>query len=158
MFENDAEEAQQIMLFKTAEAISEMLMAERSVEGRVTVAVCERIPDYVLAAEQLVERIKHEAGDQAKPQDTWSLFVKARGLCPEIDAGEFARLWDRVTPNPHVAKRDVPFSPTHTYLITGEQVQAEQNEQGHWDLIFESGTTGTESAGPLDKDRFRSNQ
>jgi len=68
------------------------------------------VPDFDLDTTELVQRIKSYGQDK---QSSYSLFVKARGLSPEISAKEFYEIWDNVSANPHKKITTVDFVPTH---------------------------------------------
>jgi hypothetical protein len=112
-----------------------------------TVTVRRRIPDNELTTEQLVQRIKSEHPSEA--QALYGRFVKARDLKPEIDAREFIRLLNSVSPNEHVVQETVPFKPTHFDLVTQRAVQITQHPRGYFDILWSDGMTGSDPAGQL---------
>jgi len=120
---------------------------ETKVETKATkkVKINSPIPSNELSTEQLVQRIKSRTNDR---QGAYGLFVKERNLRPEINAGEFFDIWDRVTPNPYIETKEVDFVPTHTLFGMNVMVTDLGNRI---EFVGENGMTGGEPK-PLRKE------
>jgi len=112
-------------------------------EGSVTIRT--PVPDVDLATDELVQRIKSYGKD---PQDSYGLFVKARGLLPEIDFKEFREIWDRVSPDPYVTSKTVDFVPTHRAKsgTSPAEIMVTQRTPGVVKYILSYGGTGSDPA------------
>jgi len=74
----------------------------------------------------------------------WDEYIKARLLRPNIDAKEFYKLYEAVSPgfSPY-EEVEVDFTPTHYDTMLKCHVQIKQDERGVYQMIWENGCTGS---------------
>lgn len=105
-----------------------------------TVNITKPVPSHQLTTTQLIQRCKAMESD---PQIAYGLFVRERGLKPEISMNGFIRVFGNVRPNHHVVQRIEQIEPTHFDVATLSWVQI-TDAGDHYRLVFENGMTGTE--------------
>lgn len=73
----------------------------------------------------------------------WDMFVKERGLRPEMSAGEFYALFDSVTASPIDKREEVDFEATHMDTMFNVPCQVRDDERGVHYIVWANGLTGS---------------
>lgn len=103
--------------------------------------ISKMIPDCDLDKYQLVARIK--AMYKLERQATYGMYVKHRGLSPDIDAKEYFGIYDNVSPNMQIVSEEFEFKATHINRITRFKVMMWREESGCYKFVDEHGGTGS---------------
>jgi len=128
---------------------SRMLRAMGDLLAEKTLTIRTAVPDVDLDTDALVQRVKSYGKDA---RDSYGLFVKARGLRPEIGNKEFLAIFDRVSPDPHVTSRTVEFDPTHKSKADAKlTIMVTQRTPDVVKYILGYGGTGSDPAALFDK-------
>ena len=74
----------------------------------------------------------------------WDQLIIDRGLVPGIDAKEFYKIFDSVTPHLYQSEAlTVAFQPTHFDTLLDLRVAIRQDDRDIYHLLWESGARGT---------------
>jgi hypothetical protein len=71
------------------------------------------------------------------------MFVKERGLKPEMSAKEFYALFDSVSASPIDKQVECDFEPTHMDTMLNLPCQVQDDERGVHHIVWANGMTGS---------------
>lgn len=84
----------------------------------------------------------------------WNAYIKDTGLKPEVDASEFYRLFEAITPE-LMLKKTIPdgWTPTHFDTFLSRMVQVTLRD-GFVELVWDGGHTGSYPMEYFDESRY----
>ena len=118
-----------------AVSVPETVATKKVIEGSRLIPVNE------LSQENLVRRLKAQYGSDVD----YGRYAQAMNLKPDIDAKQFYKIRDSVSPNMMMRKTSVEFAPTHYDNLMKQNVQVtDTGKEGlnRYEGIWEKGMTG----------------